>query len=1199
MLLKKISAGITPVAKSTLVNGVEDQAVLLSGHTFKIGLLQSIKITSLAETGQLLYKNTQGQWQNVSVGMEFSYLQLSKNMLKFVANENQFGNNYAQFNFLVKSGGNYSASPGEIKFNIAAVNDAPVAVNNTVSVNKTGLTHLSKSAFTFTDVDNTSITQVKITALSNPGSLVIKNPITDKLTVLKVGSIIKTTDLDNVYVNASSIKQATQSSFKFMVFDGQDWSNSKLPAVMTLNLTETDNKQITLSSSGGSLTEDTNVVNGHISTSGTIATNQSNLFIAKTETNAYGTFQIDANGHWSFTADNNSTVIQSLSSNNLQVFIFTVNTVSNLTTFVEITLTGKNETTSISGQNLAQLTEDTQTVMISPEFKDSVLIQNNTPSQGGGKPIPGGVTDPEPIESLQATGKLFATNPDIGTINFVPAVYTGIFGKLTIGQDGEWYYRAANKQSAIQALNTNTPPGIETFTVSTTDGITHTITITITGVNETPEVVLSNSLFEFQSDSTTIVGTLVSSLLIETTDGDNANVNSIALISAQTDNGHWEYSTDGTTWTQISAVSSANALLLKGSDYIRFLPNDPANFKSSASISYCAWDQSSGTAHSYVNVDQGQPGSAFSNQTVSSKFSFTAGSDQYTVDVSNWGADNSIDAGSGDDTVTLTSSNAAVTLTTQDLMRFENVEHLVLEDGHNWSLTLDDNSSIQSIDTSQLTNASSLSIDTSASSRGFNLTLNSVPSDLSLKFGSGYDTLVWSNNTFDNSFVPSVAGLDKLILNAVSNSVTLNDSFFAQDQNAMTLNFDSNFLSLNATGVSSAHKVYFESNDGTLNISGSGPQTVYASGNGNQTVNIDSADVTYYLGAGVDTIKVASNASNTVLVSTAANFNAGDLIKGYGTNTTLKLIDENNGNTNYFNPSNMADVILGSYLFIGTRYKTAIFTSDDNNPSGTHYWVNLASDYIGHNPLITSSYQGGSAPVTNILRYINYDASQLDSHDSIVVDARNFAADVQTTGSLSNLMTITIVGGAGDDTYYLPRFDQIGYKTGSDYLINNSALSNKISSDIQLGNGDDTFVLTVEKFSQYGTTFLYDGGSDNAGSVPEGLGHGDTLKIEGADRTVNLSDIGKYFANVEQIDLGTDQGHYTLSLTLNSVLNLSSTRDDLVIHGGNGDQVQLNDPSNWTQKADTEISGQSYHVYANPNNEDQKIYIQSDITIIS
>jgi RHS repeat-associated protein len=92
------------------------------------------------------------------------------------------------------------------------------------------------------------------------------------------------------------------------------------------------------------------------------------------------------------------------------------------------------------------------------------------------------------------------------------------------------------------------------------------------------------------------------------TDADAGALQGVAITSLTgATNGTWEFSTDGgTTWQQAGTVSSTSALLLRAGDRLRFVPKP--SFLGTVSLSFRAWDQTSGSAGAKVNPT----GSAFS-----------------------------------------------------------------------------------------------------------------------------------------------------------------------------------------------------------------------------------------------------------------------------------------------------------------------------------------------------------------------------------------------------------------------------------------------------------------------------------------------------------------------------------------------------------------------------------------------------------
>ena len=91
--------------------------------------------------------------------------------------------------------------------------------------------------------------------------------------------------------------------------------------------------------------------------------------------------------------------------------------------------------------------------------------------------------DPDGDNFLEVSGKLSITDSDAGEAAFLTTTSSGNYGNLDIDANGNWQYAADNNQNGIQNLAAN-----ETLTdsliVSSIDGTTHTINITIIGVTD-------------------------------------------------------------------------------------------------------------------------------------------------------------------------------------------------------------------------------------------------------------------------------------------------------------------------------------------------------------------------------------------------------------------------------------------------------------------------------------------------------------------------------------------------------------------------------------------------------------------------------------------------------------------------------------------------------------------------------------------
>lgn len=92
-------------------------------------------------------------------------------------------------------------------------------------------------------------------------------------------------------------------------------------------------------------------------------------------------------------------------------------------------------------------------------------------------------------------------------------------------------------------------------------------------------------------------------------DPDPAPLQGLAVVGlGGTGNGAWQFSLDGgATWTGIGSASASAARLLRDTDMVRFVPN--AGFAGSATISYRAWDQTTGSAGDAADLSGGTGGS--------------------------------------------------------------------------------------------------------------------------------------------------------------------------------------------------------------------------------------------------------------------------------------------------------------------------------------------------------------------------------------------------------------------------------------------------------------------------------------------------------------------------------------------------------------------------------------------------------------
>ena len=223
-------------------------------------------------------------------------------------------------------------------------------------------------------------------------------------------------------------------------------------------------------------------------------------------------------------------------------------------------------------------------------------------------------------------GTLTTTLTDGATVS------TGALGSASLTLSGT----PTQLNAALLALTyqgTANTTGADTLTVTVSDGttpVTSTAAITVSAVNDAP-VAAASTLTTIAEDVADGIntGTLVSALVTAFTDTDSGAVKGLAVTSVVTTNGTWQYSTNaGSTWTTLTGVSTSAARLLKGDDAnykVRFVP--ATNFNGTATLTYQAWDQTSGTAGSTAAVTTAGDATAFSSNTGTATVTITAVND--------------------------------------------------------------------------------------------------------------------------------------------------------------------------------------------------------------------------------------------------------------------------------------------------------------------------------------------------------------------------------------------------------------------------------------------------------------------------------------------------------------------------------------------------------------------------------------------
>ena len=308
---------------------------------------------------------------------------------------------------------------------------------------------------------------------------------------------------------------------------------------------------------------------------------------------------------------------------------------------------------SVNAINDAPVLDNTVTVSLATINEDlAAPTKADTSNSTLVSSLTTGVTDVDGDTNLGIA--ITATNSDKGTL-WYSLNDGGNWTKMGAVSESSAYLLDANHRVYWQPAENETGTVSDAFTfratdaklggesgnVSTNGGMSHyssgsdTVSVTVNAVNDAPTL-KSGSLQNLTSTTEDSVSTVVTvaSLLSGGgyADADTAASKGLALTNA-TGNGTWQYSSDGTNWSDIGTVSGSAALLLDGDTQIRYNP-DQENSEN-VILGFRAWDQTSGSEGDTVDLSSGssQGGStAFSSNTGTAMMSVSAVNDAPVLD---------------------------------------------------------------------------------------------------------------------------------------------------------------------------------------------------------------------------------------------------------------------------------------------------------------------------------------------------------------------------------------------------------------------------------------------------------------------------------------------------------------------------------------------------------------------------------------
>ncbi|MFY2107632.1 retention module-containing protein, partial [Achromobacter ruhlandii] len=337
---------------------------------------------------------------------------------------------------------------GTVTITINGTNDAPTISGEAAGAVKEDGTQEVTGQLTKADVD-TSDTH---TWSANDGG---KGQY-GTLTVDQNGKWTYVLDNGSDKVQALAEGQQVTDTITVTVDDGH---GGKATQVITVTVTGTNDAPTISGTTIGEIREDdtSDTVSGQL-TQHDVDTNDTHTWTVNDGGKGqYGSFTVDGTGKWTYTLDNGSDKVQALKDGETVTDTITV-TVDDghggtATETITVTITGTN---------------------------DAAVITPSKPGDDAGTVEEDG--------NLTTGGKLDVTDKDAGEANFNPQTDAkGEHGKFSIDANGNWKYELDNNDPKVQALAVGEKL-VETFTVTTADGTSSTITVTIDGTNDDPKL---------------------------------------------------------------------------------------------------------------------------------------------------------------------------------------------------------------------------------------------------------------------------------------------------------------------------------------------------------------------------------------------------------------------------------------------------------------------------------------------------------------------------------------------------------------------------------------------------------------------------------------------------------------------------------------------------------------------------------------
>ena len=443
------------MATANTVTTTEDNAYNFSAADFTYSDVESDALVAARITNLNLAGGTLTYSGGIPVVSGNTLTAAQLDTLVYTPAANASGTPLATFDFTVDDAG-AGVVTAQMSIDVTAVNDVPVATANTVSTIEDIAYSFTAADFTYTDVEGDALVSATITNLSLAGGTLTHSGGT----AVNNGDTLTSAQLDTlVYTPPASTAGAPLATFDFSV---NDTGTGVVAAQMSIDVAVGNNVPVATANTVVTA-EDTaytfaaaDFTYTDVESDALVSATITNLSLAGgTLTHSGGTA---VNSGDTLTAAQLNTLIYSPASNAngapLATFDFTVNDsgMGVVSAQMSINVTAQPDAAVIGGVDTGTVTED---------------------------------DDPDLNNLLEVSGSLTIIDPDAGEATFNAGAIGGTYGVITLAANGDWSYAAINSQAPIQGLTTGDIL-TDTITVSSVDGTTHDIVITIMGTNDAP-----------------------------------------------------------------------------------------------------------------------------------------------------------------------------------------------------------------------------------------------------------------------------------------------------------------------------------------------------------------------------------------------------------------------------------------------------------------------------------------------------------------------------------------------------------------------------------------------------------------------------------------------------------------------------------------------------------------------------------------